>query len=135
MKDITVKSTIENIEIVTEFVEQQLEATDCPMKAQMLIAIAIDEIFSNIAHYAYTPEVGDVTVSVKVSETPGFIAITFSDSGVPYNPLEQEDPDTELSAEDRKIGGLGVFITKNIIDEADYIYEDGRNKLTIKKNF
>ena len=134
MKELTIAATVENIEVVTDFVNEQLEALDCPMKAQMQIDIAIDELFSNIAHYAYNPEVGDATVRVEVTEDPLAVVITFIDNGVPYDPLAKEDPDTTLSAEERKIGGLGIYMVKKSMDEITYEYKDGQNILKIKKN-
>ena len=125
---------LENIEVVTDFVNEQLEALDCPMKAQMQIDIAIDELFGNIAHYAYNPEIGQATVRVEVIEDPLAVTITFIDNGVPYNPLEKEDPDTSLSAEEREIGGLGIYMVKKSMDDITYEYKDGQNILAIKKN-
>ena len=133
MKELTITATVENIETVTDFVNEQLEAFDCPMKAQMQIDIAIDELFGNIAHYAYNPEVGDATVRVEVTEDPLAVVITFIDKGVPYNPLAKADPDTTLSAEEREIGGLGIFMVKKTMDDIIYEYKDGRNILKIKK--
>ena len=134
MTELTIAATVENIEVVTDFVNEQLEALDCTMKAQMQIDIAIDELFSNIAHYAYNPEVGDATVRVEVTEDPLAVVITFIDNGVPYDPLAKEDPDTTLSAEERKIGGLGIYMVKKSMDEIAYEYKDGQNILAIKKN-
>ena len=134
MKELTIAATVENIETVTDFVNEQLEAHDCPMKAQMQIDIAIDELFGNIAHYAYNPEVGQATVRVEVIEDPLSVVITFIDNGVPYDPLAKEDPDVTLSAEERKIGGLGIFMVKKTMDDITYEYKDGQNILTIKKN-
>ena len=105
MKELTVEAKIENIEAVTDFVNEQLEALDCPMKAQMQIDIAIDELFGNIAHYAYNPEIGQATVRVEVTRDPLAVVITFIDNGVPYDPLAKADPDTTLSTEEREIGG------------------------------
>jgi len=133
MKELTIAATVENIGTVTAFVDEQLESLDCPMKAQMQIDIAIDELFGNIAHYAYTPEVGNATVRVEVEKEPMAVVITFLDQGVPYDPLTAEDPDTTLSADERKIGGLGIFMVKKSMDEIDYKYQDGQNILTIKK--
>ena len=133
MKELTIAATVENIETVTDFVNEQLEALDCPMKAQMQIDIAIDELFSNIAHYAYNPEVGDATVRVEVTEDSLAVVITFIDKGVPYDPLAKDDPDTTLSAEDRKIGGLGIYMVKKSMDDITYEYKDGQNILKIKK--
>jgi len=134
MKELTIAATVENIESVTDFVNEQLEALDCPMKAQMQIDIAIDEIFSNIAHYAYNPEIGQATVRVEVPEDPLSVMITFIDNGVPYDPLAKADPDTTLSAEERDIGGLGIYIVKKSMDEIVYEYKNGHNILKIKKN-
>jgi anti-sigma regulatory factor (Ser/Thr protein kinase) len=133
MKELTILATIENIEVVTDFVNEQLDAFDCPMKAQMQIDIAIDELFSNIAHYAYNPRVGNATVCVEVIEDPLAVLITFIDNGVPYDPLAKEDPDTTLSAEDRQIGGLGIYMVKKTMDDITYEYKNGQNILTIKK--
>ena len=134
MKDLTIAATVENIEVVTDFVGEQLEAYDCPMKVQMQINIAIDELFSNIAHYAYNPETGDATVRVEVIEDPLSVTITFMDKGIPYDPLKKEDPNITLSAEERQIGGLGIFMVKKTMDDITYEYKDGQNILKIKKN-
>ena len=135
MKELTIAATVENIGTVTDFVNEHLESYDCPMKAQMQIDIAIDELFGNIAHYAYNPETGDATVRVEVVEDPLSVIITFIDNGVPYDPLAQSDPDTTLSAEEREIGGLGIYMVKKTMDEIIYEYKDGQNILKIKKHF
>ena len=134
MKELTLPATIENIETVIDFVNGQLEEIKCPLKAQMQIYIAIDELFGNIAHYAYNPETGPATVRVEVTEDPIAVVITFIDRGVPYDPLKKEDPDITLSAEERAIGGLGIFMVKKTMDEISYEYKDGKNILRIKKN-
>lgn len=133
MKEITLAAILENIETVTDFVNAQLEELDCPMKAQMQIDIAIDELFSNIARYAYAPNVGEATVRVESSDDPLTVIITFIDKGVPYNPLEKEDPDTTLSADDRQIGGLGIYMVKKSMDDMRYEYKDGQNISSIVK--
>ena len=133
MKELTIAATVENIEVVTDFVNQQLELLECPMKAQMQIDVAIDELFSNIAHYSYNPEVGQATVRVEVVENPLAVTITFIDNGVPYDPLSKENPDLTLSAEERQIGGLGIYLVKKSMDEITYEYKDGQNILSIKK--
>ena len=133
MTELTIAATVENIEVVTDFVNHQLEALDCPMKAQMQIDIAIDELFSNIARYSYNPEVGQATVRVEVVEDPLAVTITFIDNGVPYDPLAKADPDVTLSAEEREIGGLGIYMVKKTMDDITYEYKDGQNILSIKK--
>ena len=135
MRELTVDATIENITEVTAFVNEQLEAFDCPVKAQMQIDIAIDELFSNIVHYAYTPAIGKATVRVGLDEDPRAAVVTFVDNGVPYDPLEKKDPDMTLSAEERKIGGLGIYLVKKSMDDMFYEYKDGQNILIIKKLF
>ena len=133
MKELTIEAKVENIDAVTNFVNEQLEALDCPMKAQTQIDIAIDELFGNIAHYAYNPEIGKATVRVEVIEDPLAVTITFIDNGVPYDPLAKSDPDTTLSAEERDIGGLGIYMVKKSMDDITYEYKDGQNILKIKK--
>ena len=134
MKELTVDATIENVAAVTAFVDEQLEQIGCPIKTQMQVDIAIDELFGNIAHYAYNPEVGAATVRVEVSEDPLAVVITFIDNGVPYDPLAKADPDITLSAEEREIGGLGIYMVKRSMDDVSYEYKDGKNILRIKKN-
>ena len=133
MNELTIEATLENIAAVTDFVNAQLEAYDCPMKVQMQIDVAIDELFGNIAHYAYQPEVGTATVRVEVEESPPAVVVTFIDHGVPYNPLENPDPDVTLSAEERKAGGLGIFLVKKTMDHMEYEYRDGQNILRVRK--
>lgn len=134
MNELTVNAVVENIEKVTAFVDEQLEELGCPMKAQMQIDIAIDELFGNIAHYAYNPDIGPATVRVEVVEEPLSVVITFIDNGVPYDPLTKEDPDITLSAEERDIGGLGIYMVKKTMDDIVYEYKDGQNILKIRKN-
>ena len=123
-----------NLPEVQAFVAEHLETADCSIKAQMQIGLAVEEIFVNIASYAYTPEKGLAKVRVEVSDEPVSVSITFVDSGTPYDPLAKEDPDVKLSAEDRDVGGLGIFMTKKAMDEISYVYKDGHNILTLKKN-
>lgn len=131
MDKLKIKGTKEKLNEVISFVDSQLEAADCPMKAQMKIDIAVEEIFINIASYAYGDDIGDAEIIVDVNSVDSKATITFIDSGIPYNPLEKDDPDTTLSAEDRDIGGLGIFIVKKSMDTVEYRNEDGRNILTI----
>lgn len=134
MKEMTVEAAVENIEIVTEFITQELEKLNCPTKAEMQIFVAIDELFGNIARYAYSPEIGKATVRVEVEDDPLSVIITFIDNGVPFNPLEHDDPDIDAPADDRKIGGLGIFMVKKTMNMVEYEYSQGQNILKIKKN-
>ena len=134
MKEMTLPAVVENIAQVTDFVNAQLEEIGCPMKAQVQIDIAIDELFGNIAQYAYNQETGPATVRVEVSDAPISVTITFMDHGVPYDPLQKEDPDITMSAEERGSGGLGIFMVKKTMDEITYEYKDGQNILRIRKD-
>ncbi len=133
MNEMTVEAIIDNIPAVTAFVDEKLEALNCPMRAETQIDVAIDELFSNIAKYAYHPETGPATVRVEVENDPLAVIITFIDNGVPYDPLSHSDPDTTLSAEDRSIGGLGIYLVKKTMDDITYEYRNGQNILRIKK--
>ena len=134
MKDLTIEAKVENLNEVLAFVDGQLEEIDCSMKAQMQIDVAVEEIFVNIASYAYTPGVGSATVIFELTRDPAVVTVTVIDRGVPYDPLEKEDPDVTLSAEERGIGGLGIFMAKKAVDDMQYVYRDGQNILTISKS-
>ena len=133
MPQITVKATIENLPAVTAFVDELLEENDCGMRAQMQLNIAIDELFSNIAHYAYPGGEGEVTIDASFDEPRRMVALTFTDTGIPYNPLKRKDPDITLSAEERQIGGLGIMMVRKTMDGMTYEYSNGHNILTISK--
>ena len=132
--ELELEAVDENLSRVQGFVEERLEAADCPMKAMMQIGVAVEEIFVNIAHYAYAPEKGTATVRVEVEEDPVTVIITFIDHGMPYDPLARTDPDVSLPVNERDIGGLGVFLTKQLMDDVTYEYREGQNILTLKKN-
>ena len=134
MKELTLPATVGSIARATAFVDEQLEALDCPMKAQMQIDVAIDELLGNIAHYAYAPGTGDATVRFDFDEAARVVSVTFLDSGVPFDPLSREDPDVHASAAERGIGGLGIYLAKKTMDRVDYRYADGKNILTIQKH-
>ena len=123
----------ENLPLILSFIEQHLERTGCPPKAQMQISVAAEEIFVNIANYAYTPGKGNVTVRVEISKDPVAVTITFMDNGKPFDPTKKIDPDVTLPANERDIGGLGIFMTKKMMDDVSYEYSGGKNILTLKK--
>ena len=133
MKELRVPAKLEELDHVLDFVNAELESCECPMKAQMQIAIAVEEIYVNIARYAYHPEVGEATIRCEVGGEPLQVVIQFMDGGRPYNPLDKDDPDTTLGVEEREIGGLGIFMVKKSMDKIDYEYSGGKNILTIKK--
>ena len=132
--ELTVEAKDDNLAQVLEFVDGQLEMLECSPKAQMQIDVSVEEIFVNIAHYAYTSGTGDATLRVDTSLEPKSVTITFTDRGIPYDPLSKPDPDITLSAEERQIGGLGIYMVKKSVDDIRYEYRDGQNILTFTKN-
>ena len=114
--------------------DEKLEVAEVPAKTIMQMDVALEEIFVNVANYAYVPNKGNVTVRVETSSQQPSVTLTFLDHGVPYNPLEKEDPDVTLSADEREIGGLGIFMTKKMMDEITYERRGDQNILTMKKN-
>ena len=132
-RELTLPATVDNMDAVTDFVNEYLDEIGCPAKVQMKMAIVVDEIFSNIAHYAYGAAEGDATVSVDYEEETGSVILSFADSGKQYDPLANEDPDVTLSADDRQIGGMGIFMVKKMMDGITYDYVEGQNVLTMWK--
>ena len=132
-EELEVEATVDNLRNVMDFVDEYLERIGCGMKEQMQIDVAVEEIFVNIANYAYAPGTGKAKVSLSTEASPQAVLIRFTDSGVPYNPMAKEDPDVTLAAEDREIGGLGIFMVKKSMDDVIYEYRDGQNILTLKK--
>ena len=133
MKELVIEARRDNLNEVLGFVDEELEKLDCPIKTQMTIDIAVEEIYVNIASYAYTPNIGNATIRAEVEEDPLAIVLTFIDEGMPYDPLAKEDPDITLAAEERQIGGLGIYMVKKSMDDVSYKFEDGKNIFTIKK--
>lgn len=135
LKQLTVDATVANVSVVTAFLDEYLEGLDCPMKAMMQIDVAVDELFGNIANYAYGDKVGKAVVSIdRTSDRPGAV-IVFEDEGMKFDPLAKEDPDVTLSVGERSTGGLGIFIVKKTMDDVSYSYENGKNILSVKKYF
>ena len=134
-KEMTVAAVTESIDKITQFVNDELANAECPFKERSQIDVAIDEIFSNIAHYAYAAGVGKATVRFELLDEPRGAAVTFIDRGKQYDPLSADDPDTSLSAEEREIGGLGVMLVKKTMDDVRYEYKDGQNILRFVKHF
>ncbi|MBR4791559.1 MAG: ATP-binding protein [Treponema sp.] len=124
-----------NLETVLDFIHKLLPP-DCETDLMYKIDVATEEIFVNIAHYAYKDklpagEFGQALITCTYEDE--LLTIIFRDQGVPFNPLDRPDPDITLSAEDRSIGGLGIFLTKKYMDKVEYNYENGENVLTLKK--
>lgn len=135
MKQLRVDADVSELDRVLSFADTILESMDCPAKTQMQIDVAVEEIFVNIAHYAYPSGGGDALIEVEADGSAKSVRITFVDSGTPYDPLKNDDPDITLSADDRPIGGLGIFMVKKSMDDVSYEYKDGKNRLTIIKSF
>lgn len=134
MKEITLEATVENISVVTDFINEELNKVNCSEKIKSEIDIVVDELFGNIANYAYGDTLGKAIVQIEITDNPMKASITFIDNGIKYNPLENNTPDITLSAQDREIGGLGVYIVKKLMNDIIYEYVDNRNILKIVKN-
>ena len=135
MSGLIIKAETQQLDQVLAYADEILESIDCPMKVQMQIDIAIEEIFVNIANYAYPDSEGNAEIIVTPDEDSQGVRIVFEDEGIPYDPLKNEDPDITLSADDRPIGGLGIFMVKKTMNDISYEYVDGKNRLTITKRF
>lgn len=133
MKTITVPAEAGRLNEVSGFIEEELERLNCPLKARMGIALAVEEIFVNIVSYAYAPAGGQVEIGLEVAGQPRQALIRFQDSGRPFNPLVREDADVTLAAEEREPGGLGILLVKKNMDEVNYTHEAGKNTLTLIK--
>ncbi len=147
---IKTEALIENLGQVLLAVDAQLIDAHCPLKVKMQIDIAVEELFVNIAHYAYAPDTGDAEILIETAQIcpipedqrknnsdydseGSWITITLSDGGKPFNPLKKEDPDVSLPAHQRAIGGLGIFMVKKSMDYMFYEYKDGKNHISICK--
>ena len=135
MKRLDIEAVTDNLLQVQAFVEECLEEAGCPMKTMMQVSLVVEEVFVNIAHYAYASGHGMAAVELEILKDPAAVSICFMDRGMPYDPLKHQDPDVTLKTEDRQIGGLGIFMTKKLMDEVRYEYRDGQNILTLKKVF
>ena len=129
-----VNADVNELQHVLDFVEECMQGIDFPPKAMMQINVSVEEIFVNIAHYAYSDKTGEAVIEVEIDDEPKTVTITFIDRGVKYDPLAKPDPDVTLSVKDRQIGGLGIFMTKKFMDELSYEYRDGQNVFAMKKN-
>ena len=129
----TFPAKIDALSDVLGFVDLMLESNGCPMKTQMAICVAIEEVFVNVANYAYPDGDGDMTLAIGFDEQSRDMTFRMADKGIPFDPLKRDDPDITLSADDREIGGLGIFITKKTMDSVEYAYENGENVLTMIK--
>lgn len=134
MRTLEIDAITENLDEVIGFIDGVLEENDCPMKIQLQIELTVEEVFINIASYAYAPQIGTAKISVDVDGDKADVIMVFEDSGVPYDPLAKEDPDITLPASERGIGGLGIFLVKKNMNDVKYEYKDGKNVLTLTKS-
>jgi anti-sigma regulatory factor (Ser/Thr protein kinase) len=132
MKEMFITADTENLDKVIAFVDEQLRAISCADKIRMKLELATEEIFVNIANYAYD-DVGEAYIGIESTDDKKCVKIIFKDSGIQYNPLLKSEPDVSLPAEKRGIGGLGILLVKSIADELSYEYVDGNNVLTVIK--
>ena len=133
MNKLTVPAKIENLKVVMDFLSNQLDSLDYNMEARLQLELSIEEAYVNIVNYAYESDDGDVLICCNIDESPLKVTMQFIDYGVPYNPLENEYLDISLDAEEKEIGGLGIFLIKKNVDDISYRYHDGKNILTIQK--
>ena len=133
MSDLKITATLENMEKVQAFVQEKLDKYSVSEKIKAQIDIAVEEIFVNIANYAYGDKSGNAILSFGFDENERLMTLVVKDNGTPFNPLEKAEPDITLSADEREIGGLGIFITKKTMDTVSYSYENGQNILTMTK--
>lgn len=131
MQELNLAAITANLNIVLDFINKQLEAANFSVKQIMQIDIAVEEIYVNIADYAYRPDTGNVNISFDLTATGA--VIEFSDTGTPYDPLNHPDPDITATAESRQAGGLGIFMAKKLMDHITYTHRDGKNILVIEK--
>ena len=129
----TFPAKTEALSDVLGFVEQMLDSYECPIKIQVALCVAIEEVFVNVAHYAYGEGEGNMSLGIGFDEESRAITFRMTDKGIPFDPLKKPDPDISLSADEREIGGLGIFITKKTMDSLTYTYENNENILTMIK--
>ena len=126
-----------NLDLVDEMmmpIISSLEEIDVDHKKIYQINLALEEILVNIARYAYAPDKGLIDISYEISDKPKQLKVIIKDKGRAFNPLEKEEPDLEASIQDRKIGGLGIYIVKNIVDDIKYQRINNENILEFIKN-
>ena len=133
MDSLTIAAKTESLDTVNDFVEEKLASYECPMRTMLQIRLAIEEIFVNIASYAYAPAEGEAEVRCEVLQDPLRVVVQFLDGGKPFDPLAKEDADTSEEALMSREGGLGILLVKTTMDDVQYSYEDGKNILTIMK--
>ena len=130
---LTISSRVDRLDEVTHFTEEHLEEFGCPENVLFNMVLAVEEIFVNIASYAYGGRDEDTRIDISFNKEERMIEVVFTDRGIPFDPTRRAEPDITANAEDRQIGGLGIFIVKKTMDEVEYHYLGGKNILTIRK--
>ncbi|MDR1250162.1 MAG: ATP-binding protein [Treponema sp.] len=130
-REITLSAELDNLDQLLEWTETILEDYSCPARIAQQLAVATEEIFVNIARYAYAERTGDVTV--RIGRAGDVLAAQFEDGGIPFDPLDWPNPKTTGSIEERSIGGRGIFLVKKLSDRVAYRRFEDKNLLTIFK--
>ncbi len=128
-------SKLEELVDILSYLEHELEEVDAPIKVAVAMDIAVEEMYVNICHYAYEQDDIGGPSEVNVTTTPNSVEVEFIDWGKEFNPLEKADPDVTLDAEDRNIGGLGIFMVKKSMDEVSYRRDGDKNVFVMKKTW
>lgn len=130
---ITVRAVMDNLDIVLSFVRKKMNRSESGMLDCLTLEMVVEELYTNIASYAYGTQTGIVTVECSARQKPRELKVTFMDRGMPYNPLEHEEPDISAPIEERQIGGNGILMAKKMMDDIQYEFRDGANVLTVRK--
>ena len=119
----------------SEIIEYLMASPDIPADEglQFKIRLSIEEAVENVVNYAYQDGIGWLEAGTSIDNDGLRLTIELRDAGIPFNPLDKPDPDITLSAEERQIGGLGIFLCKQLMDDINYRYENGNNILTMSK--
>jgi anti-sigma regulatory factor (Ser/Thr protein kinase) len=135
MKNMEFHATLENLDSMMEFIMNDVEKLNLESKQKMRIRLACEEALVNIISYAYPKEIGKLQIIHQISVEPKKLWLQIIDEGIPFNPLLKEEPDLALPIEQRKMGGLGVYIFRNIMDTVHYERKEGKNILSFTKDF
>ena len=126
-----IPAKLEGMDVILSFVSFLLDTNGCTPKARTQLRMAVEELYVNVTLYAYPSKDGWAEIRGAVEN--GTATFRLIDGGTPFDPLAKPDPDTLLSGEEREIGGLGIFMVKTMVDELEYEYRDGCNRLTLRK--
>lgn len=132
-KELVLEATVENLDVANAFIEEMLAPVECSLQKRFQLDLVVEEIFVNIANYAYGDGTGQVVLRVSLQQDPPKMKLVFMDEGVAYDPLAKDEPDVTLPMEERDIGGLGIFLVKKNVEDIHYERKDGKNILTIYK--